>query len=71
MALTEKERDRIELDARLDHQDDTSRKYHGDGVVDVVFAVSDLLEGTQSTTAHAAEKNGYYNEVRESLDKRK
>lgn len=71
MALSDKERRQIDMDARLDHQDGTSRSYKGDVLTDVVFAPLDLLTGTPSTSERAAEKTEYYNDVKESLDRRK
>jgi hypothetical protein len=70
MALSNKERESIERDARLDQKDGEDRKYKGDTLTDVVFAPLDLLTGTQSTTEHAQEKQAYYDDCKESLDKR-
>lgn len=70
MSLSNKEKADIERDARLDHQDGEDRHYKGDVLTDVVFALPNLLLGEQGSCDHAAEKQSYYEDCKDSLDKR-
>ena len=71
MALSDREKQQIETDARQDRKDDTTRSYPKSAVTDIIFSLPDALTGSQSTYERANEKKAYYDEVRESLDRRK
>lgn len=70
MALSEKDRRRIELDARLDSKAGVIRKYKGEELVHLAVAPIDLLSSGQKAGDHAREKQQYYDACRKALNDR-
>lgn len=70
MGLSEKERQQLEIEARVDAADGVTRHHKGDAVIDVVFAPLDLMLGDKNTSERAAEKQEYYEDVKSAIERR-
>lgn len=70
MALSERDRRRIELDARLDSKVGVNRKYRGEGLIDLVITPIDLLSSGQRAGDHSREKQQYYDACKKALNER-